>query len=240
MAEQRKYMFDVDFTPGSAKPSAESRGDGGDVGMVEPPPPPPPPAPTFSEEELSLARETAFEEGRRIGFSEGQDAGGKQIAEAVAALTDALPSLSQAQVAANDRILSDAVKLVMATMRRALPAMAEKGGFDEVSKVVAELVPHLLDEPRIIVRVAKSLVDTMRERLEQVAASTGFEGRVVVQDDERLGPGDCKVEWADGGAERDLSRLIGEMNQIVDRALASVPVHTDRTTQAEDTALKET
>ena len=236
MAEQRKYMFEVDFTPGAPQRLPEegrvSTAAGVEVAEVEPPPPP---APMFSEEELNLARETAFEEGRRKGFAEGQDAGGIQIAQALEAVTQSLPGVSEEQARANDQIMSESIKLVMATMHRAFPAMAEKHAFDEVAKVVADLVPHLLDEPRIIVRVALPLVETMRERLEQVALSTGFEGRVVVQDDARMGPGDCRVEWADGGAERDLSRLLNEMDQIVERALASIPVNPDTVPDAEET-----
>ena len=235
MAEQRKYMFDMDFTPGAVQRQSDEGSLSAEAGVVAVEEALPPP-PVFSEEELNLARETAFEEGRRKGFAEGQEAGGIQIAQAVEMLTQTLPNVSAEQARANDQIMTDSLKLVMATLRRALPAMAETHAFDEVSKVVADLIPHLLDEPRIIVRVALPLVETMRERLEQVAHSTGFEGRVVVQDDARMGPGDCKVEWADGGAERDLSRLIAEMDQIVERALASMPVNTDTAADAEEMA----
>ena len=221
MAEQHRYMFDVDFTPAHQKPPKDEPGSvGADDGVSNEPPPPP--APTFSEEELNLARDTAFDEGRRTGYSEGLEAGGVQIANTLQALVQSLPLVVQAQEASNDQILQDSVRLTVATLRRAFPAVAENHAFDEVAKVVADLVPHLLDEPRIIVRVAQPLVETIRERLEQIANSTGFEGRMVVQEDARLKPGDCKVEWADGGAERDVSRLMTEMEQIVDRALKSV------------------
>jgi len=224
MAEVRKYMFDLDFTNGGRKPNREDgRAHNDSQPEVEEAPPPPPPPPTFSEEELNLARESAFDEGRRRGFTEGQEDGGLQIAHAVEALTKALPGLAEEQIRTNESIMKDAVRLAMAVVHKAMPAMAVKYAFDEVGQVVADLVAHLLDEPRIIVRVALPLVDPIRSRLEQVANSTGFEGRVVVQDDDRLGPGDCKVEWTDGGGERDLSRLLSEVDQVVERALASMP-----------------
>ncbi len=175
----------------------------------------------FSEEELNLAREAAFDEGRGKGFTEGQEDAGLRIAQAIEALIASLPSLSQEQDRANEIILKDAVKLAIAVVKRALPAMAETHAFDEVSKVVADLVPHLLDEPRIIVRVALPLVESIRAHLEQLANQAGFEGRIVVQEDERVALGDCKLEWADGGGERDLGRLMADMDQIVERALAS-------------------
>ena len=221
MADPHRYMFDEDFTPvHNTRPLGDDQGDGtGAEGAAEPELPPPP---TFSEEELNFARESAFDEGRRAGHAEGLEAGGQQIANVLTVLAQTLPLVAQEQARSNDQILQDAVRLTVATLRRAFPAMAERSAFEEVAKVVADLVPHLLDEPRIIVRVAAALVETIRERLAQIANQTGFEGRIVVQEDARLNPGDCKVEWADGGAERDLARLIGEMEQIVDRAIASM------------------
>jgi flagellar assembly protein FliH len=220
MAEQHKYMFETDFTPGVKRLRDEVDLHAEAVPVEAPLPP----AVMFSEEELSLARDSAFEEGRAIGFNEGKEAGGTQVAMALESILQSLPAISQAQTQCNEQILADAVKLTLAAIRRALPAMSAKYAFDEVAKVVADLIPHLLDEPRLIVKVALPLVETMRDRLENVANSTGFEGRMVVQEDTRLGPGDCRVEWADGGAERDLSGLLVEMEQIVDHALQSLPV----------------
>lgn len=221
MAEAHKYMFDLDFTPPHQRPKdVEAEGAEAVEAVVEDLPP----APMFTEEELNMARDGAFDEGRRSGYAEGLEAGGSMIAQSLDALVQALPGVVHSQNMANELILHDAVRLTMATLRRALPATAEANAFAEVAKVVADLVPHLLDEPRIIVRVAPVLVDTIRTRLEQIAQSTGFEGRMVVQEDARLNPGDCKVEWADGGAERDLVRMLAEMEEVVDRALASAPV----------------
>ena len=217
MVEAHKYMFDVDFTPPRQR-SPDVVKDR-DESVVEPEAPPPAPAVMFSEEELGLARDGAFDEGRQSGYAAGLEAGGVQIAKSLEALVAALPNLASVQTRANDLVLQDAIRLTQAVLRRAFPAIAESHAFDEVAKVVSDLIPHLLDEPRIIVRVALPLVETIRERLEQIAHSTGFEGRMVVQEDPRLKPGDCKVEWADGGAERDLTRLLAEAEHIIDRAL---------------------
>jgi len=105
-------------------------------------------------------------------------------------------------------------------LKKMLPAACERHAFDEVTRVVEEVVGHVLDEPRIIVRVAAPLVDGVRAQLEAVVQGRGFEGRVVVQADDRLPLGDCRVEWTDGGAERDQARLMADIEAAVDRALA--------------------
>ncbi|MBX6322342.1 MAG: flagellar assembly protein FliH, partial [Rhodospirillaceae bacterium] len=57
------------------------------------------------------------------------------------------------------------------------------------------------------VRLHDSLLDPLRERLDAVAAGAGFEGRIVILADPAMPVGDCRVEWADGGIERDTDRL---------------------------------
>ena len=108
----------------------------------------------------------------------------------------------------------------MAVLKKVLPAACETNAFEEVVRTVQDCFAHVLDEPRIIVRVEQDLVDPVRDRLEAVAGMHGFEGRVVVQPDPRLMRGDCRVEWTDGGAERDQARLIADIEAAVERSVA--------------------
>jgi flagellar assembly protein FliH len=213
----RKYMFDLDFDPPAAKPAASGPEA---TGEAEPPPPPPPAAPSFTEEDLQLAREVAFEDGRGAGLAEAAEASDRMLAAAMLALSTNMASLHDAQAEASDLNQRVAVRVAQAVLKKVLPAVCERHAFEEVTRVVEECLGHVLDEPRIIVRVSAPLVDPVRERIEAVALDHGFEGRVVVQPDARVVLGDCKVEWNDGGAERDQARLLRDIDETVERALA--------------------
>lgn len=218
----RKFMFEVDFDrPHPPKPTVVEPAAVEEVIEAEPPPP------TFSEEELGIAREAAFEQGRQAGFNEASEATDRLIATALTSLSTQMDAVFRGQEEANDLNARNAVKVALAVVRKMLPAACEKHAFDEVARVVEEVVGHILDEPRIIVRVAALLVEPVRERLEAVAERQGFEGRVVVQADARLTPGDARVEWTDGGAERDQARLMGEIEATMERAMASPERRTD-------------
>lgn len=213
----RKYMFDLDFDQPAraAEAPAVEEADESLPDEEEAPPPP-----TFTEEELNLAREAAFEEGRQSGLAEASEASDRMIATALTSLSDQMDRVFRQQDEANDTNARNAVRVAMAVLRKIVPAACEKHAFDEVAKVVEQVVGEILDEPRIIVRVADPLVEPVRERLEAVASGQGFEGRVVVQADARLAPGDARVEWTDGGAERDQARLWQEIEATVELALA--------------------
>lgn len=223
MAAPRKYMFDYDFNQPDPPPD---EGEGGDLDiddeLVEEPPPPPP---TYSEEELNVAREVAYSDGRQAGLNEASETTEYLVGNSLSQIVDQMRALFQQQEEANDANARNAVRVAMSVVRKMLPASYEKFAVDEVVRVVGEVIAHILDEPRIIVRVAPALGEKLGEALDSAAKSQGFEGRVMIQEDQRLTPGDCRVEWADGGAERDQARLMAEVEATVDRALAPPERH---------------
>ncbi|MBF0327030.1 MAG: flagellar assembly protein FliH [Alphaproteobacteria bacterium] len=218
----RKYMFDLDFgqPPQQARQAKIEEEQAAAAAAAEEEIADEPAAPMFTEEELNMVREASFQEGREAGFAEAAEADARQIALAVTTLTERIDTVFRQQDEANDANARAAVRVAMAVLKKMLPAACEKHAFDEVARVVEDVVAHILDEPRIIVRVAAPLVEPVRERLEAAAEGQGFEGRVVVQADPRLAVGDARVEWTDGGAERDQARLLEEIEVTVERALA--------------------
>ena len=75
------------------------------------------------------------------------------------------------------------------------------------------------DEPRIVVRVADDLLDALRDRLSQVARAAGFQGKIVLLSDDTLQDSAVRLEWADGGAERDPAQTWREIDDILGRVL---------------------
>ena len=212
----KKYMFDLDFGP----PSARSRPQAEEEEVEREPEPDLPPPPSFTEEDLQVVREGAYEEGHNAGLTEAAGTTEHRLAEAMARLAETMESLHQAQEEAADTNQRVAARVAMAVLKKVLPGACEQNAFEEVIRTVQDCFAHVLDEPRIIVRVEQDLVDPVRDRLEAVAGMHGFEGRVVVQPDVRLMRGDCRVEWTDGGAERDQVRLIADIEAAVARSVA--------------------
>ncbi|WP_096701699.1 FliH/SctL family protein [Magnetospirillum sp. 15-1] len=214
----QKYMFDLDFGPPSAsRQKAAEQAEETYEAEAEPEPPPPP---TFTEEDLQVVREAAYEEGHRNGLAEANETQQALLAASLERVSNALAMLDAAQADANDANQRVAARVALAILKKVLPAACEENAFEEIVRTVHECLGHVLDEPRIIIRVDSSLVDPLRERLEQTVIEHGFEGRVVVQADPRVAIGDCRVEWTDGGAERDQTRLIADIETAVNRALA--------------------
>jgi flagellar assembly protein FliH len=117
-----------------------------------------------------------------------------------------------------------AIEVAQIVLRKAVPALSRKAPLLEIEAMVADCLREAFDEPRIVLRVADVLFEALQKRLGALTASTGFAGRIVLLADEMLGPGDARVEWADGGAERDTGRLMRDIDGALARALDTIPV----------------
>ena len=227
MSMSAKFLFDTSFDPEDMDRSVM--------------PGQKPAKPKFGEEDLEKARTEGFAAGKESGRQEVMQSIEQQISTALSAISGQLAGLSQAQVQASERQAGSAVEAALTVMRKMFPHLASRHGLAEIESVVCDCLERLRTEPRIVIRVADSLLDQVEQRVSQLAAHAGFDGKIVFLSQEGLHPGDIRVEWADGGAERDSDRLWHEIDQIITRTIgpmqpaadaaepAPVPAPTDKT-----------
>lgn len=212
MVHMRKFTFDTSFDPDAP--------DDGRTAETEPAEPEPAPEPTYGQADLEAAVAAARDEGRAEGETRARAAAEQAIetalSQALADIADGLKILVAERRAADTALQREAVRVARAAAGRVLPELARRHGLDELAAVVRDCLADLSEEPRVVVRVADALLDPLRARLDREPSVQGFAGHLVLLADERLGPGDLRVEWADGGAERDGAALL----RAVDAALA--------------------
>lgn len=243
MATVRKFMFENDFdaVAGAAAGSASARPDApakaaakssakpsakeaAQAAPPEPVEPPPPPEPTFSEAELKAAAAKARAEGQRSGEAKGRAAAAAEAEQRSAAALESIAGQIAALQAglAHDRaaILADASALALAILRKMLPEFSRRGGIAEIEAALEQCLRDQRHEARLVARVAPDLVPLLEPGLTALSAKTAFEGRLFLIPDDRLGPADCAIEWADGGLERHADALWGEIAAALDRCLS--------------------
>jgi flagellar assembly protein FliH len=203
MSSTRKFQFDVSFD------GVAQDGKGGIA--------PSPTEPRHSAKELAAARERAFAEGRAAGEAAARATIDHATAQALARIAEHAGVLLQAQAASDQRNTHAAVEVAAAMVRKLYPELARRSGLVEIEGALAHALETMRTEPRIVVRVCDALLDPLRDRLESITAATGYEGRVVLIADGAIAAGDCRVEWADGGVERDTGRLWREIQAALDR-----------------------
>lgn len=180
-----------------------------------------PPPPTFSEEELAACRADALAEGHAAGLAEAEAGISRVAAGALQAIESEIGNLATLQSASSEEIHRDALSLAAAIVRKTIPDFALETAAPLIESFVRESLTQFMEEPRIVIRISDSLLDRIKEDIEQIGVRSGYPGQMIVLADGELSPQDCRIEWADGGAERNSERVWQQIDETVARFLES-------------------
>jgi flagellar assembly protein FliH len=201
MSAPAKFLFDVDFTAGGERE----------------------PTITLAAHAIKLAEaETAA---HRRGYADAQsDAAieaGRRIADALERIAVSLGEANGALKEIEARLECEAVEVAVAVARKLAPALIAREPFAEISALAGHCFRELIAAPHIAVRVNDALYAAAREKLDGIARAHGFEGRLVVLSEPGIAPGDCRVEWADGGISRDNAAADAAIGEAVARYVSA-------------------
>jgi flagellar assembly protein FliH len=229
MAVVRKFLFDNDFGEapqsgvGSSVGGAQAKGSAS-AGAKAAPVAPTPPPPMFTEAEMQGACDIARRKGEEAGATRGRNeavaAFDKQMAATLSTIAQQTAAIAK-NIAAEAQAAGKSTELALAIVRKLHPAPVERQGLAEIESVLGQCLESLKQEPRLVAYVHSARLDALQERLAQLSASSGFEGRVVLIGDDAMGESDCRVEWADGGVEREAGRIWRAVEEALARYIAA-------------------
>jgi len=199
MKATAKYLFDVDFAAGE-KPT---------ITMVE------------HERRRADAESQAYRQGFNAGEQQAHQEATKRMADALSVIADGLGRLDSALTAIETRLETEAVEVAVAVAAKLAPALIAREPFAEIAALATECFHHLVSTPLVTVRIAADIHETAKGQIEEIARSNGFDGRLAVMSDESLAPGDCRIEWADGGIIRESTATASAIDETVARYTAA-------------------
>ena len=216
--------------PGAVPATATTRFRYPEFAAPATPPAPPAPAPTprtFSEDELARALEAA----RREASSETAATMRAELAASLeqrrAAALGAIAAQLEAAGAALERTpaaRADASgELALALARALVPRALALQPLADVEAMLRSLVLRLEGQPWLEVGLPPALLAAGEAALARAAAEAGYQGELRIVPEPALGPGDARVSWHDGAAERDLARIEAEAVALVEAWLPDDP-----------------
>lgn len=192
MKSTAKYLFDDDFSA-SEKPT---------ITLVE------------AERRRVDAESTAYRKGFAAGLEQAQT-------EALAVIADGLERLTRALAGIETRLETEAVEVAVAVAAKLAPELIAREPFAEISALATESFNHLVKAPHVVVHIGAEAFEPAKVKLDEIAHARGFEGRLVVLPDAAMAPGDCRIEWADGGVARDRAATLATIDDAVARYVAA-------------------
>ncbi len=173
---------------------------------------------SYSSEEVETIRKETFAQGK--GDTEAKAAASR--AAAMGAIAQAMMRMLGEVDKTALSIREESAELALTVARRIAGAALDAFPLKEVEGLVADCLNKLHREPRIVVRVAEASAEQLRADIDAMCEEHAFTGRVVVLGEKTLQGADCRIEWADGGIERDLTETYAAIDACAERWRASL------------------
>lgn len=174
---------------------------------------------SYSSEEVETIRRETFQLGKA-----------DTEAQAAAAHAATLSAIAQSLIrmigefdAAVRTMREDSAVIALEVARKLAQVALEAYPLKEVEALLADCLHKLHREPRIVVRVSSACAERLREDIDRLCAEHAFSGRVVIIAEPSIIGSDCRIEWADGGVERDLAVTLAAIEQSAERWRSSNP-----------------
>jgi flagellar assembly protein FliH len=196
MAPPAKFMFDHDFAPTA---------------------PVKPTIPLAAHEAALLEADGA---GYRRGFAaakaeilaEAEERSAAALQRIAATLEGVMRGLSGVEA----RLETEAVDVAVAVAKKLAAALIEREPLVEISALAMDCFRHLVNAPHVVVRVNDAQQESVGKPIEAMVRTRGLAGHLIVLAEPGIATGDCRIEWADGGVNRDR----GATEAVIDEAVA--------------------
>jgi flagellar assembly protein FliH len=198
MKANTKYLFDEDFSAGE-RPS---------ITLVE------------AERRRADAESQAYRAGFAAGLAQAQADATRQATAALGVIANAMERFITALAGIEVRLETEAVQVAIAVARKLAPELIAREPLAEISALVTEAFNHLVKAPHVVVHIGAEIYEAAKAKLDEIAQARGLEGRLVVVSDPAMAPGDCRIEWADGGVARDRDATLATIDDLVTRYVA--------------------
>jgi flagellar assembly protein FliH len=195
MKAAAKFLFEEDFASGE-RPT---------ITLVE------------AERRRADAESVAYRKGFADGQVQAQGEAAERIAAAMAVIADGLARIERALAGIEARLETEAVDVAVAVGNKLATELIAREPFAEIGALAADCFRQLVATPHVAVRIGPDIYDEAKHKLEEIAALEGFQGRLTVLADASLSPGDCRIEWAEGGVDRDRTAALSAIDEMVTR-----------------------
>lgn len=160
-------------------------------------------------------RETAFAEGQEVGRTEALQSLEQSCEALLKNILVAAENLNARQEEQLALMNKESAKLAFSIIKKLAPATVEKTPLAEIELLVSQCLNNSPLEPRLVIRVDEAILTSLQDRLEEMKRVSSFSGQVILISEPMGHISDCRVEWANGGVERDFESLTSTIETTV-------------------------
>ncbi|MEP1443945.1 MAG: FliH/SctL family protein [Hyphomicrobiales bacterium] len=180
------------------------------------------PIPTVLLPDHELALKEAEERGRLIGLEEGKAGEEARLANEARRVADAAAAILAAIDGDRTQLERDSAALAFSIGKKLAGEALSRFPLDNIEALISECLGPLRTTPHLVVRLHEKDAAAITDTVGKFARESGFDGRFVVLGEPDFTPGDCRIEWADGGIIRNLDTVETEIETSFQRYFAAL------------------
>jgi flagellar assembly protein FliH len=172
---------------------------------------------TLGDDDIAAARAEGFAQGQADAQASIDRASGEALRAIAAMMQMMLGRLTEEA----ESLRVDAADVAVAAAKAVATVALDVFGEEAIADIVTTAVAQLRDAPRLVVRVAPDIAETIEERLIGCAREAGFNGEIVVRADATASNGDCTLDWGDGAITHNRASAFEAIEEAAQKWLAS-------------------
>jgi flagellar assembly protein FliH len=141
----------------------------------------------------------------------------QRSAAALERVAATLESLMRGLSGVEARLETEAVDVAVAVAKKLAPALIEREPLAEIAALAMDCFRHLVTAPHVVVRVNDAQHASVGKPIEEMVRARGLASHLVVLAEPDIQIGDCRIEWADGGVNRDRRATEAVIDEAVSR-----------------------
>ncbi len=203
-----------------------------------------PSLPTYSEDELRAALETAraesFRRGKQEGFRESEEGFTQKTYEICQTLGQDINRLLEAEAQRHLLFQQETCTLVHQALEAALPTLMQKGDFEACLALISETLEKYKHDGALTVMVQEDYIEALKNYFEQKCEYQNTNIKFIADSSkgEEGALARTKISWEHGGAVRDPEELKENILKVLEQSLAQKEL-TSHTTPEQKSEIKD-
>jgi len=179
------------------------------------------PPPAFSEEQIAAAKKSSFEKGKQEGFQESQNSIAQQVARTLKKVSQEAGKLFESEEAREKIFELESTRLALAVFEKLFPAYSAAHGLEELKAAIVDILQNAAGQSEIVIEVHPDIAGEIRKTIEDSFGANEEKIKFNIRENDAIGPENCRLGWADGGAVRDSLALAEKIRDVMEESLAA-------------------
>ena len=110
----------------------------------------------------------------------------------------------------------ESMRFALEVVRKILPGLETETALNEINRFLSVNFPNFRREASLSFTFNPEVVAKVSEIIAKLANANDFEGKISLHKDASMAPGDCRIEWKNGGIERSSHKMLEKIDNLLD------------------------